>query len=178
MPRVHVLVGTRKGAFVYSSDENRENWQISEPMMPGWIVQHMAVETRRGQPRIYASASHFAWGPSVSRSDDGGKTWDQRTPGLAFPADMGLAVAYVWHIQPGHEKQPGVVFAGTQPAGLFRSEDYGESWAPVGAITNHKLRPLWGPTGSVGESSLHSIQIDPREPNRVYISISSGGSYR
>ncbi len=177
MPRVHVLVGTRKGAFVYSSDENRENWQISEPMMPGWTVQHMAAETRRGESRLYAAASHWAWGPSVSRSDDGGKTWDQRSPGLAFPADMGLAVGYVWHVEPGHESQPGVIYAGTQPAAMFRSDDWGESWAPVEAITRHKLRPLWGPTGSVGESSLHSIQVDPRDAKRVFISISSGGSY-
>lgn len=177
MPRVHVLVGTRKGAFVYTSDENRENWQISEPMMPGWTVQHMAVETRRNESRLYAAASHWAWGPSVSRSDDGGKTWEQRSPGLAFPADMGLAVGYVWHVEPGHAAKPGVLYAGTQPAGMFRSDDWGESWSPMEAITRHKLRPLWGPTGSVGESSLHSIQVDPREPNRLFISISSGGSY-
>ena len=177
MPRVHVLVGTRKGAFVYNSDENRENWQISEPILPGWTVQHMAAETRRDQPRMYAAASHWAYGPSVSRSDDGGKTWDQRSPGLAFPGDMGLAVDCAWHIQQGHASQPGVLYAGTQPAALFRSDDYGESWTSVDAITRHKLRPLWGQTGSVDASSLHSILVDPRNAKRIYVSISSGGSY-
>ncbi|MEO6399089.1 MAG: hypothetical protein ABIP13_11520, partial [Tepidiformaceae bacterium] len=177
MPRVHVMVGTRKGAFIYSSDENRENWQLSEPILPGWTVQHMAAETRMGSSRLYASANHFAWGPSVSRSDDGGKTWEQRSPGLAFASDAGLSVVCGWHIEPGLKDQPGVVYVGTQPAGLFRSDDFGESWSSVEAINNHKLRPLWGPTGLVGESSLHSIQVDPRDAMRVYVSISSGGSY-
>jgi photosystem II stability/assembly factor-like uncharacterized protein len=175
--RTHVLVGTRKGAWIYSSDEKRERWDISEPIMPGWTVHHMSVDLRRDPPRLYAAANHWAWGPSVARSDDGGKTWEQRSPGLAFPQDMGISVANVWHVEPGHESQPGVVYAGTQPGGLFRSEDWGESWAPVEALTRHKYRPLWGPTGSVGDSSLHSIQVDPREANRVYAAISSGGTY-
>ncbi len=175
--QTHVMVGTRKGAWIYTSDERRERWEISEPIMPGWTVHHMAADLRRDPPRLYAASNHWAYGPSVARSDDGGVTWEQRSPGLAFPQDMGLSVANVWHVEPAHESHPGVVYAGTQPATLFRSEDWGESWSPVEAITRHKAREFWGPTGSVGESSLHSIQVDPRNPNRVYISISSGGSY-
>jgi photosystem II stability/assembly factor-like uncharacterized protein len=176
--KTRVLVGTRKGAWIYTSNEARTSWEISEPCMPGWTVQHMAADLRRDPPRLYAAANHWAWGPSVARSDDGGKTWEKRSPGLAFPKDLGIAVASVWHIEPGHASQPGVVYAGTQPGGLFRSNDWGDSWEPVEAITRHKLRPLWGATGSVGESSLHSIQVDPRDGNRIYVAISSGGTYR
>ena len=175
--QTHLLVGTRKGAWMYTSDEKRERWEISEPLMPGWTVHHMSVDLRRDPPRLYAAANHWAWGPSVARSDDGGKTWEQRSPGLAFPQDMGLSVANVWHVEPGHGSQPGVVYAGTQPGALFRSEDWGESWASVDGITRNKYRQFWGPTGSVGESSLHSIQVDPRDANRVYCSISTGGTY-
>jgi hypothetical protein len=174
---VHVLVGTRKGAWVYTSDQKRTCWQVSEPRLPGWTVHHMSVDARREQPRLYAAANHWAWGPSVARSDDGGESWEQRTPGLAFPADMGISVANVWHVEPGHPSQPGVVFAGTQPAGLFRSEDWGETWTSVDSVNRHPYRELWGPTGSVGQSSLHSIQVDPTDPNRIFISISSGGTY-
>ncbi len=174
---VQLLVGTKKGAFVYSSDESRSCWTVSEPMMPGWTINHMAADTREGRNRLYAAANHWAWGPSVARSDDGGKTWEQRSPGLAFPQDMGLSIANVWHVEPGHPSEPGVVYAGTQPGGLFRSEDWGETWAPVDGLTRHRFRAFWGPTGSVGDSSLHSIQIDPREPKRIYASISSGGTY-
>lgn len=175
--QTRVLVGTRKGAWIYTSDEARRRWDISEPLMPGWSVAHMAADLRHDPPRLYAAASHWAWGPTVSHSDDGGKTWVQRSPGLAFPEDMGISVAAVWHVEPGPASQPGVVYAGTQPGGMFRSADWGESWAPVEALTRHKYRTLWGPTGSVGESSLHSIQVDPRNPNRIYASISSGGTY-
>jgi len=175
--QTHVLVGTRKGAWIYTSDERRESWEISQPMIPGWTVHHMSADLRRDPPRLYAAASHWAWGPSVARSDDGGKTWEQRSPGLAFPGDMGISIVNTWHVEPGHPDQPGVVYAGTQPGGLFRSTDWGESWAPIDSINRHRFRQFWGPTGSVGESSLHSIQIDPRNANRVYVAISSGGTY-
>lgn len=175
--RSHLLVGTRKGAWLYNADARRGCWEISEPMMPGWTINHMSVDLRHDPPRLYAAANHWAWGPSVARSDDGGKTWEQRSPGLGFPEDMGLSVTGVWHVEPGHESQPGVVFAGTQPGGLFRSDDWGESWKPVESLTRHPFRQFWGPTGSVGDSSLHSIQVDPRDANRIYASISSGGTY-
>ncbi|MBI4570750.1 MAG: exo-alpha-sialidase [Chloroflexi bacterium] len=175
--RVHLLVGTRKAAWIYSSDEKRERWQISDPIMHAWTVHHMAADLRRDPPRLYAAANHWAWGRSVSYSDDLGKTWEQRSPGLAFPQDMGIAVENVWHVEPGHASQQGVVFAGTQPGGLFRSEDWGQSWAPVESLNRHKYRPFWGPTGGVGASSVHSVQVDPRDPNRIYVSVSSGGTY-
>src|SRR3989304_9442897 len=94
--QVHVLVGTRKGAFIYTSDEGRQKWEISEPIMPGWTVYHLTADSRRDPIRLYAGANHWAWGPSVGRSDDGGKTWEQRSPGLAFPQDMGVSVGNVW----------------------------------------------------------------------------------
>ena len=174
--QVQVLVGTRKGGFIYSSDEARQQWAVSEPLMPGWSVYHMAADMRRDPPRLYAAVNHWAWGPSVARSDDGGKSWEQRSPGLAFPRDMEISIGNVWNVRPGHDSQPGVVFAGVQPAGLFRSEDWGESWAPVDSVNRHAYREFWGGTGG-GDSALHSIEIDPRDANRFYISISTGGSY-
>jgi len=175
--RTHVLVGSRKGAWIYSSDEKRERWDVTAPIMPGWTIQHISADLRRDPPRLYAAANHWAWGPSVARSDDGGKTWEKRTPGLAFPQDMGLSVTSVWHVEPGHASEPGVVYAGTQPGGLFRSEDWGESWAPVEALNRHRFRPFWGQAGGAGDSCLHSIQVDPRDARRVYAAISSGGTY-
>jgi len=175
--KTHVLVGTRKGAWIYTSDEKRAEWSISEPIMPGWTINHLAVDTRGSQPRLFAAANHWAWGPSIARSDDGGKTWEQRSPGLGFPKDMEITVEAVWHIEVGHADEPGVIYAGTQPAGLFKSTDSGESWEPVDSFNRSKYREFWGPTGSVGGSSLHSIQIDPRDPKRIYAAISSGGTH-
>ena len=131
MAAVRLLVGTKKGAFVYTADEARREWTVSKPMMPGWTVAHFTVDTRRETPRLLAGGSHWAWGPMIARSDDGGATWDQRSPGLAFPADFGETLGSVWNVRPGLASQPGVVYAGTQPAGLFRSADWGETWAAV-----------------------------------------------
>lgn len=176
-PQVMLLIGTKKGGFVYTSDEKREKWELSDPILPGWTFHHMAADTRGDSPRLHAAANHWAWGPSVARSDDGGKTWDFRSPGLAFAKEIGIAAQNVWNVQPGHASQPGVVFAGTQPAGLFRSEDWGDSWSSVDSVNRHPYRQYWGPTGG-GESCLHSIIIDPRDAQHMYIAISSGGTYQ
>jgi photosystem II stability/assembly factor-like uncharacterized protein len=174
--QVNVLVGTRKGAFIYTSDEKRQNWQISDPILPGWSVYQMTLDARGDKPRFYAAANHWAWGRSVAKSDDLGKTWDWRSEGLGFPADLDRTIANVWHIAPGHASQPGVVFAGTQPAGMFRSEDNGRSWAPVEGLVRHPSNADWSGSGG-GDSALHSIEVDPRDANRMYATVSTGGSY-
>ncbi len=192
--QVKLLVGTKKGAFIYTSDERRQRWQISEPILPGWSFYHMAADLRDTTPRFYAAANHWAWGRSVAKSTDLGKTWDYRSQGLAFPPDMkspstrvpGVpgewdntppgVIGNIWSVAPGHQSEPGVVFAGTQPAGLFRSEDWGHSWRPVEAINRHPYRKYWSGTGG-GDSCIHSIQVDPRDPKRIYLCVGAGGSY-
>ncbi len=216
--RVQVLVGTRKGAFVYTSDERRERWELSEPMLRGWSVYDMVADSRATPERLLAAANSNWWGPSIARSDDGGASWDQRCEGLNFPADMGISIGNVWHLRAGLESQPGVVYAGTDPVGLFRSEDWGVSWAPVDGLNRHALRPFWRAVpGGVGAGLMdvvlqegeaaaqrvldeagepadwlaqrrevvqeqlggmaHSIEIDPRDPSRMYVAVSAGGLY-
>lgn len=173
---VRLLVGTKKGAWVYTADQSRKQWTISKPIMPGWTVYHMAVDTRRETPRLFAAGSHWAWGPMVAHSDDGGETWSQRSTGIAFPPDMGLSVGSVWNVRPALASQPGVVYAGTQPAGFFRSTDWGDTWEPVDEVNRHEYRPYWGETGG-GASALHSIETDPTDDQHLYISIATGGTY-
>jgi len=177
--RVMLLVGTRKGAFIYTSDERRQEWEVSAPLLAGWQIYHMAADPRANPPRLYAAANSPWWGPSVAKSEDWGKSWDQHSQGLGFPSDMGVTIKTVWEIRPGHESQPGVVFAGTQPAGLFRSEDWGASWLPIDGINRHEFRTfLQGIGDEPGSTSpAHSIEIDPRDPGHMYLAISGGGSY-
>lgn len=195
MNRIHLLVGTKKGAWVYSSDAQREKWDLSSPLLPGTTVHSMTIDTRRSPHRLFAAANHWAFGRSAARSDDMGQTWEQRSPGLSFPenpaepipnmnfganfqmVDTGsVSVENVWIIKPGNADQPGVVWAGTQPAGLFRSEDWGETWTSVDSLNLRPERKYWYPTGG-GQTALHSIEVDPRDGNRVYASISTGGTY-
>lgn len=192
---VRVLVGTRKGGFIYTSDGARQRWEQSEPILAGWTIHHMSADAREGTPRLYAAANHWAWGPSVAKSTDGGRTWDYRSEGLAFPPDMKSpsrgsrggapgewehtppgVIGNVWSVSAGHESEPGVVYASTQPAGLFRSEDWGRSWRPVEGINRHPYRQYWTGTGG-GDSCIHSVQVDPRDPKHVYLSVGAGGSY-
>ena len=176
--QMRVLVGTKKAAFIYTSDEKRQQWELSEPILPGWQVFHMAADLRSDPPRLYAAGKHSVWGPTFAKSLDGGKTWDERSEGLGFSEDMGLSIDAVWHVRPGHESQPGVVFAGTAPAGLFRSEDWGATWQSVDSINKHENRKFWravagGPIE--GGPPVQSIEIDPRDPNHMYVAIS--GAY-
>jgi photosystem II stability/assembly factor-like uncharacterized protein len=189
--QIKLLVGTRKGAFIYTSDEKRQRWEISPPILPGWSFYHLAADLRGTEPHFYAAANHWAWGRSVAKSTDSGKTWDWVSEGLGFPQDMKmierplpgerphdgpLTIGNIWCVAPGHESEPGVVYCGTQPAGLFRSEDWGHSWTPVDGLNRHPQRKDWSGSGG-GDSCLHSIEIDPRDARRIYACVSSGGSY-
>jgi hypothetical protein len=174
--QVRLIVGTRKGAFIYSSDQKREKWEVSGPILPGWSVYNAAADLRDGAPRLYLAANHWAWGPSVTKSTDLGKNWDGRSEGLGFPQDMGVTIQNVWSVSPGHASQPGVVYCGTQPAGLFRSEDWGASWKPVDSLNRHSDRQSWSGSGG-GDSCVHSLEVDPRDARHFYAIISAGGSY-
>lgn len=174
---VRLLVGTRKAAFMYTADASRSSWKLSEPMLTGWSIYNMSADTRGGRARVLAAANHWAWGPSVARSDNDGKDWDWRSPGLGFPKDSGRTVQNVWHVRPALESHEGVVYAGTQPGGLFRSEDRGDSWAPVQTMNEHPDHPKWSMSGG-GDSCLHSIEFDRRNPSRMFATVSTGGGYR
>lgn len=189
--RVHILVGTKKGGFVYTSDSKRRSWELSDPILPGWTINSMSADLRDAQPRFYAAANHWAWGPSAAKSTDL-KEWDYRSQGLAFPPDMRSpsihpfgewnqakpgTIGNVWEVVPGHQSEPGVVYAATQPAGLFRSEDRGQSWTPIDPFNNHESRKYWSGTGG-GDSCVHSVQVDPRDAKRIYACVSAGGSFK
>jgi len=194
--QVKVLVGTKKAGFIYTSDEKRQKWEVSEPILPGWSFFHMSADLRDSTPRLYAAANHWAWGRSVAKSEDMGKTWDFRSENLAFPPDMtspnpgpgpggtpgewqttppGI-IGNIWNVTPGHSSEPGVVYAGTQPAGLFRSEDWGRSWQPVEGINRHPYRKYWTGTGG-GDSCIHSVHVHPDDARRIFLGVGAGGCY-
>jgi photosystem II stability/assembly factor-like uncharacterized protein len=190
-----VLVGTRKGGFIFTSDKERKRWSRSEMLFKSWNMMHMMYDERDG--RMHAAVSHFVYGSTTQYSDDMGQTWTQSPAVPSFtrpsksghpfgtveeyfagkPAKEGMEeVIKVWNITAGRADEPGVLYAGVQPAALFRSEDRGESWSLVEGLYDHPQRGQWSP--GAGGLCLHTIVLDPRDRNRMGIAISAAGFYR
>ena len=207
MSGVRVLVGTRKGAFVLTSDGKRDKWDVSGPHFAGWEIYHM-----KGSPadpnRIYASQCSGWFGQLIQVSDDGGKTWKTPGGGLkpAAPGQMSSGESNnfkydaapetgapltthqwydgtqhpwefkrVWHLEPSLT-DPDTVYAGVEDAALFRTTNGGRSWHELSGLRGHGTGPKWQP--GAGGMCLHTIILDPKDPNRIYIAISAAGAFR
>jgi hypothetical protein len=174
---VVVLVGTSKGLFTLTSGPARDSWTRAGPSFPGEEIYSAVVDSRGGRNRLLVGATSSHWGPSVYRSDDLGQSWVEPSAGtLAFPSDAGAAVARVWQLQPAGDAQPGVVYAGVEPAALFRSDDGGESFTLDRGLWDHPHRPQWNPGG--GGLCLHTVLPDPTGGDRLAVAVSAAGFYR
>ena len=177
-----LLVGTRKGAFMLAADEGRDRWAIAGPMFLGHVCQHLVLDRRDNETLLLAAKTGHL-GPTVFRSSDDGRSWKEATVPPAFRAgdSFGRALRSVFWLSPGHADEPGVWYAGGSPQGLFRTDDGGDTWAPVDGWNDH---PRWGDwaewpdvQGTPDGSMLHSVSIDPRDPAHLYIGLSGGGVF-
>ena len=167
--RVVLLVGTRKGLFVLEGDASRETWDVRGPLCDGWPIHDAIYDKASGA--IYAGGGSNWYGPAVWRSDDLGKTWSHSSEGITY-GDEAEKVATIWSLATG----PGnAMYAGVEPAGLFRSGDGGSTWSHVEGLTNHPSRPEWQPGN--GGLILHSIVPSPEDADRVWVGISSVGAF-
>jgi hypothetical protein len=171
-----ILVGTTKGAFLFRTDPERRGRQVSGPHLPGQQVYALAWDDRGGRRRVLAGAESWHWGPQVHRSDDLGATWSDPVKGsVRFPEEANAAVKRVWQLVPAGPEQPDVVYAGVDPAALFRSEDGGESFELLPGLWEHPHRSKWEPGG--GGLCLHTIVLAPDDPERIWVAISAAGVY-
>ncbi len=185
MSKVRVLVGTRKGAFVITSDGKREDWKISGPHFAGFELYHV-----KGSPvdpnRIYASQCSGWFGQLIQRSNDGGETWEPVGNKFAYDGVPGTHQWYdgtphpwefkrVWHLEPSLT-DPDTVYAGIEDAALFRSTDAGQSWSELPGLRGHGSGPHWAP--GAGGMCLHTVILSPTDPNRIIIAISAAGAFR
>lgn len=169
-----LLVGTKKGAFVFTSDRGRKSWKMAGPFHQGKEIYRVTYDRRDGT--IFASVNDNHWGPTVARSRDMGKRWKISKTPPKFTKGSGMSVERIWQIVPGFEDEPDTLYAGTAPACLFRSDDGGEHWTPNEAMLNHKTRRRWQP--GAGGMCLHTILLDRRRPKRVLVAISAVGTMR
>jgi hypothetical protein len=199
MSKVRLLIGTRKGAFILTSDGMRKKWRINGPHFGGWEIYHV-----KGSPvdpnRLYASQTSGWFGQIIQRSDDGGKTWEPPgggpaiTPGIfpkpesnkfVYEGEVGNHLWYdgtprpwefkrVWHLEPSLN-DPDTVYAGVEDAALFRTADGGLTWHELSGLRSAKGH-LWQP--GAGGMGLHTILLDPSNPNRIFVAISAAGVFR
>jgi len=206
MSNVRVLVGTKKGAFILTSDGKRDRWKVKGPLFAGWEIYHL-----KGSPvdpnRIYASQTSGWFGQIIQRSDNGGKTWNppggEKMPEpYSPPAGLSNKFVYdtspetgkpltthqwydgtqhpwefkrVWHLEPSLS-DPDTVYAGVEDAALFRTTDGGKSWQELSGLRGHNSGEKWMP--GAGGMCLHTILLDPSNPERIFIAISAAGSFR
>ena len=167
--RVILTIGTKKGLFVAEAPTSRAKFAIRGPFGEGVAVYSTLTDTR-GSPRIYGSSCNAFFGMKVLRSTDLGKTFKETQSAPTFPKDDGRALANIWSLQPGSDKNE--LFAGVEPASLFRSPDGGDSWEMVAGISNHEHARKWSPGN--GGLCLHTIV---RDGQRMHLGISTGGHY-
>src|SRR5262249_17411497 len=184
MSGVRVLVGTRKGAFILSSDGKRDEWKVSGPHFAGWEIYHL-----KGSPadrnRIYASQSSGWFGQVVQRSDDGGATWEAVGNKFTYDGVPGTHQWYdgtphpwefarVWHFEPSLD-DPDTVYAGVEDAALFVTRDGATTWHEVAGLREHGSGPAWQP--GAGGMGRHTILLDPTDRDRMHVAISAAGVF-
>jgi hypothetical protein len=172
--KFHVFVGTQKGAFIYTSDLQRKHWTMKGPLLKGAEVNDVVMDTR-GTPTLYACVNSYWWGSNVHISRDGGSTWQQSEGGIKFEEGSGKTVARAWCVTPGGAGEPGVMFAGVDPGGLFTSRDAGKTWTEVRSVSSHPTRGEWTP--GAGGLMVHSIVPHPSDPRKMFIGISAAGVF-
>ncbi|AEV82894.1 hypothetical protein ACWT_1875 [Actinoplanes sp. SE50] len=185
MTHIRLLVGTRKGAFILTSDGTRKDWRVDGPHFAGWEIYHL-----NGSPvapdRLYASQSSGWFGQVIQRSDDGGRTWEPAGNDFTYTPPVGDHLWYdgtprpwefkrIWHLEPSRTEAD-TVYAGAEDAALYRSTDGGRNWAELTALRQHSTGPTWQP--GAGGMCLHTILLHPTDPQRMYVAISAAGAFR
>jgi hypothetical protein len=185
MTGVRLLVGTRKGAFILTSDGTRQDWKVDGPHFAGWEIYHL-----NGSPadpdRLWASQTSGWFGQIMQRSDDGGNNWRAVGNDFAYTPPVGDHLWYdgtprpwefkrIWHLEPSRT-DPDTVWAGAEDAALYKSTDGGEKWTELTALRQHPTGPSWQP--GAGGMCLHTIVLHPTDPERMYVAISAAGAFR
>ncbi|HTP59847.1 MAG TPA: sialidase family protein, partial [Spirochaetia bacterium] len=182
--RVELYVSTIKGAFIIKGDASRRTWSIGKPHFLGCEANHLVRDPRDRKTLLLAARTGHL-GPTVFRSNDNGRTWREAKQPPAFPKASegkdGAVINRTFYLAPGHPSQPGVWWAGTVPHALFRSDDGGATWKHQAEFTKYVSSLKEQKPANIGETPggaiTHSILIDPRNAEHMYVSLSTGGFF-
>lgn len=166
--RIVVIAGTEKGAFLCTSNRERRDWEIIGPIFKGWKV---TASARSPSGRYFLATASQVYGAAIHCGTDL-ERWHQIERGPAYPEKGERKLNQIWTIHCG----PGRHYAGVDSAGLFSSDDDGESWQPVSALNDHPTQPKWFP--GAGGLCAHSVLVDPKRPERIWCGISAVGVWR
>jgi photosystem II stability/assembly factor-like uncharacterized protein len=166
--RTLLLVGTKKGTFILESDGKRRDWSQRGPFCATWPISHVIGDASSGT--IYAGGGNEWFGPAVWKSTDLGETWTHSSAGLAYQASE-TPIKAVWSLAQSATH----LYAGVEPAGLFRSADGGETWEQIEGLRKHPTQPEWqaGGAGLI----LHSIVLHPNDMKKMWVGMSSVGVF-
>jgi hypothetical protein len=166
--RVLVLVGTKKGVFILEDEGGREGWKLKGPYCESWPINHVVGDPRTGT--ILAGGGNAWFGPAVWQTSDRGESWSHSSQGLAY-GEGEEPIKSVWSLGRAGD----ALYAGVEPAGLFRSRDGGISWEHVAGLRAHETRPHWMP--GAGGLILHSMVFHPEDERQIWIAISAAGVF-
>lgn len=166
--RILILLGTKKGAFILESRDGRKSWKLKGPYCDTWPMNHVSADPHTGA--IYAGGGNEWFGPAVWKSTDLGDSWTHSSEGLAYTTGED-PIKCVWSVAVADD----VLYAGVEPAGLFRSKDGGLTWSHVAGLREHPSREHWQPGG--GGLILHSLVPHPADRKQLWVAISSAGVF-
>ncbi len=174
-----LLVGTSKGLVVF--DKKEEEWVIQKIHFLGFPVSVVYID--QINQAWWIGISHHHWGQKLYSSKDQGSTWQKiNTP--KYPSNtklhnQSISLKKIWCIQQGGTTHPNRIWIGTEPGGLFISEDYGQHFELVQNLWNHPSRQnknQWFGTGRNGPY-IHSIVVDPKDNHHIYVAVSCAGIF-
>jgi len=208
MSKARVLVGTKKGAFILTADGKRQNWEVSGPHFAGWEMYHLKASPVNPDRIYASQTSGWFGQVIQRSDDAGKTWFQPGTPPGEEKAPGGMPKGEsnkfvydtssetgkpltthqfydgtqhpwefkrVWHLEPSLT-DPDTVYAGVEDAALFVSRDGGQNWKELSGLRGHGTGPQWTP--GAGGMGLHTILLDPKNHNRMYIAISAAGAFR
>ena len=172
--QVMLFIGTKKGLFRAHCVQGQTEWTIDGPHIEGYEIIH-SCQSATDPDTVFAAATHPVWGSHIYKSSDLGHSWDTLSKVPHHTSDRHQnSLKAIWYLATSPDGK--TLLAGIDPPGLFVSQDVGESWQPVEGLNDHATRSSW--QASKGIFAVHSIYVDPLDPDKMVVAISAGGAYR